>query len=88
MTYQMSLFIILINDILLSLLIILIYYFILIGLNFQYTKPYLFIIKNNFFYIALLNIMPAVIQLLKKIPSVIILYWDLLFLLFLLPYNY
>ena len=49
------LLIIIFNNILLNLSIIVIEYFILIGLISQYTKSDLFMIENQFFYNTLLN---------------------------------
>ena len=63
----MILLIIISNNILLSLLIAFIYYFIFISLFFLYTKSYLSIIGNWFFYITLLKNLPAIILLLRNI---------------------
>ena len=59
MTYHIILLVIISNDILLNSLIALIYYFILNSLLFQYTKSYLSIARNWFFFIILLKNIPV-----------------------------
>ena len=67
------LFVITSINILLSLSIAFTYYFVSIGLFFQYIKSYFFISKNWFSYIALLKSVPAVILLLRNISAVVLL---------------
>ena len=62
----MILLIIILNNILLSLLIVFIYHFVLNGLFFQYAKPHLSIIGNCFFYIILLKNVLAIILFIEK----------------------
>ena len=65
------LFVIIKDNILISLLITLIYYIIFISLHFWYTKLYLSIIENWFSYIILLKNTSAIILLLENILAIL-----------------